>query len=75
MLLLHTPILVKYHNYVLFIYVFVFYFCMEDPKVNRSIFVRLAMKTFSTVAGKSETKCYIKLQAYRVYEMMCIIFQ
>jgi len=48
---------------------------MEDPKVNRSMFVRLAMNTFSTVAGKSETKCYIKLQAYKVYEMMCIVFQ
>jgi hypothetical protein len=54
---------------------FVYYICMEDQKVNRSMFVRLAMNTFSTVAGKSETKCYIKLQAYRVYEMMCIVFQ
>jgi hypothetical protein len=48
---------------------------MEDPKVNRSIFVRLAMKTFSTAAGKSETKCYIILLAYRVHEMMRIVFQ
>jgi len=63
---LHIQILVKYHNYVVCIYVFVYYFCVEDPKVNRSMFVRLAMNTFSTVAGKSETKCYIKLLAYRV---------
>jgi hypothetical protein len=48
---------------------------MEELKVNMSIFVRLEMNTFSTVAGKSETKCYIKLQAYRVCEMMCIVFQ
>jgi hypothetical protein len=48
---------------------------MVDPKVNRSMFVRLAMNTFSTVAGKSETKCYIKLLAYRVHEMICIVFQ